>query len=204
MIDLDDPHHRRRSPPSSVRPWIAAAGPAEPGGRLPACVSGRWCSCAGQDRRCSQNRVITDWPVRRSSAHSVSASTSSRQRQRDLGARSRSDGAQHELVGRVCAAAAGPEPVDGQRDRRARNGWHRWRRRGRRRRSAGPAARRRAGRAARWWPTRESIPGQRRSHPAVSATPSSSAGTAAEHRLERLELDPRACRTSARPRPARR
>ena len=35
----------------------------------------------------------------------------------------------HELLGRVGAAAARAEPVDGQRDIAARSGWRRWRRR---------------------------------------------------------------------------
>ena len=118
-------------------------------------------------------------------------------------ARSRSDGASTNSSGRVGAAAAGPEPVDGERDRRGEVAG-----------VAGAAARdaddraaepsRRRARAAARSPRACPSPATRRSivassADAVDARPGTAASTSRTPRSDR-----RACRTSARPRPGRR
>ena len=110
--------------------------------------------------------------------------------------------AQRELAGRVRPAAARAQPVDRQRDRGREVAGVARRRPAARRRSACPS-RRDAPASSGAVAAIESIPGHSRSIRASSVTSSSSAGTARQHRRERLQRPRRACRRSARRPPAR-
>ena len=84
---------------------------------------------------------------------------------------------EHELVRVMGVPAARTEPVERELECE-RGGWRRWPRRGRRREASARAAARRGPGGVRRRVSRLSIPGQRRTSAASSATPSISAGTA--------------------------
>ena len=159
--------------------WPRSASPA-------ACAASCSCCCA-----------------RASSRRSRSSGALARQRrvdhrERDLGA-ARQRRLEHELARVVRLAAARPEPVDGERDRRRRGGSRRSRRRGARRRRAG-RARRSPAASSGAVAASECIPGHSRISSGSSVTPPTSRGIASSTPMIAASVSARRSQVSS-PRP---